>query len=65
MTLILLLEVLQISADELLCDYLQPPNPKTLQIELARIADMATPKQTKRITAYARFEIEYSKEERT
>ncbi len=62
-TLILLLDVLNISADELLCDYLRQNDPKQLQPELARVLETATPKQIKRITAYARFEIDYSKED--
>ncbi len=62
-TLVLLLDALKVSADELLYDYLQPDDYKCLQGELARIIETASPKQMKRIIAYAKFEMNYSEED--
>ncbi len=62
-TLVDIINTLEISADELLIDYVHIQHPVILQSRLNRILDKATPKQIKRIEAYANFELEYSEKD--
>ncbi len=62
-TLLLLLDILNVSANELLCEYSNENAEKYLPNELSRVIEKATPDKMKRIIAYAKFEVNYSEED--
>jgi transcriptional regulator with XRE-family HTH domain len=62
-TLIAIINTLEVSADELLYDYIKNPNPEVVECRLSRKLQNATEQQIKRIEAHILLDLNLSEED--